>query len=322
MSGKTINPGKLWQLIRGWNLLIIIILQYFFQYFAMDYLIAREGIALSDNFLQYHHQLFMLLVISTAFIAAAGYVINDIEDVETDKKNKPARIIIGKYIEVKKAKILYHSLNITGLLLGGLVFFRLGKPSLLTVHLLVSMMLYLYAVKYQCRKYWGNIMVAFSAELVIMVVYLFNFYRIFIETGTEAFSSPAAVTIVMGYAGFAFMFTLLREVVKDLEDYEGDSATGCRNWMVQAGLASGKKIAVIIALFSSAALAVFQYFIITGLPEKTLFDALFVIIQVLIWLYLIPRIYRAQEPADFHKVSGVVKLIFLSGTAFLMALAV
>ena len=112
MSGNALTPGKLWQLIRGRNLLIIILLQYLFQYFAMDYLLAREDIALSDNFLAYHHRLFFLLVLSTVFIAAAGYVINDIEDVETDKKNKPGKLIVTRFIDLKKARILYHSLNL------------------------------------------------------------------------------------------------------------------------------------------------------------------------------------------------------------------
>ena len=153
MSGNKLNPGHLWRLIRGNNLVFIALTQYLFKYLILDYQIQEHFVSFSDNALATQRILFLLLVLSTLFIAAAGYVINDISDVKTDQINKPDKVLVGKVISEKQAQTLYYTLNVFGILLGFFTFYYLGKPSLVTIHLLTSMMLYLYATKHQCNGF-------------------------------------------------------------------------------------------------------------------------------------------------------------------------
>jgi 4-hydroxybenzoate polyprenyltransferase len=316
-TGK-INPGQLWKLFRGYNLIFIALTQYMFKFLIIDSLVDEHMISFSDNFIAHHRLLFLMLVLSTVFVAAAGYVINDIYDTATDKINRPGKNIVGTVISENQAKTLYHSLNILGISLGFFTFFALGKPSLVTVHLLVSAMLYLYAVKHQCNGFLGNVFVSFSTSLTVLLVWLFEFYSLLINQAGFYLDDAQSYVLIFGYAVFAFVFTLLREWAKDLEDMEGDRKTGCRNFIVKQGTEKGKRILAVAIVVSSVLVGVFQYFLLIYNDGHTLFNALFVTIIVINLVYALPLTLRGKTKNDFKKLSSVLRLQMLNGIIYML----
>jgi len=318
MSGNKLNPGHLWRLIRGNNLIFIALTQYLFKYFIIDFQIQEHFVSFSENAMASQRILFFLLVLSTVFIAAAGYVINDIYDVKTDKINKPDKVIVGKFISEKQAKTLYYSFNIIGILLGFITFFSLGKPSLITIQLLASMILYLYAIKHQCNGFLGNLFVSLSTALVVLTVWIFEFYTLLISGSNYLLADVSSQILIFGYAGFAFVFTLLREWVKDLEDIEGDTATGCHSFMNKQGVKSGKKIIAATIVISSVLIGIFQYILFQYAPSHRLFNALFITLIVVNLVSALPQVLKAKDKQDFKKLSSTFKVIMVAGILYMI----
>jgi len=318
MNGSKLNPGHLWQLIRGNNLIFIALTQYLFKYFILDYQMNEYSVFFSENTLATQRVLFLLLVLSTVFVAAAGYVINDISDIKTDQINKPDKVLVGKVISEKQAKTLYYSLNIIGVLLGFIAFYFLGKPSLVTIQLLASMMLYLYATKYKCNGFLGNLFVSFSTALVVLTVWMFAFYTLVISGSHYLLADTASLILIYGYASFAFVFTLLREWAKDLEDIKGDTATGCRSFMNKQGVEKGKKIIAVTLVMASLLIGYFQYLLFQYAPSHRLFNSVFITLIAVSLISGLPLALKAKEKQDFKKLSSLFKLIMAAGILFMI----
>ncbi len=111
-------------LIRWKNLLMIAFMQYLIKYALL--LPFRESHSVLVTLSDFH---FFLLVLATVLIAAGGYVINDIYDVETDRINKPEKLIINKYITEKNASTLFMILNIIGVGIGFYFANGIGKSA-------------------------------------------------------------------------------------------------------------------------------------------------------------------------------------------------
>ncbi|OIP02273.1 MAG: hypothetical protein AUJ98_01845 [Bacteroidetes bacterium CG2_30_33_31] len=318
MNGNNLNLKYLWKLIRGGNLLFIVLIQYFFKYLILDSLINEKMVFFSGATLASQRILFFLMVLSTVFIAAAGYIINDISDVRADKINKPGENIIGEIISLNLAKTLYYSFNVLGILLGFFCFYFLGKPTLISVQLLMVMLLYLYAVEYQCKSFWGNVMVAFAASMVVLIVWLFEFYMLLIAKSTYLLSDNFSILLIVGFAGFAFLFTLLREWSKDLQDFDGDSAVGCRNLMIKIGMKKGNLMLAIALIISSILIIVWQILLFLNTNSHLLFTSIYFVLQVLIYTFLLPLILKANGKNDYHKISNGLKLIMAAGMLFMI----
>src|SRR6056297_1863155 len=101
------------KLIRWKNLILIALVQYLVKYALLLPFYESYQVTTTLSTLA-----FTLLVIATVCIAAGGYIINDIYDIETDKVNKPDKVIINKHISEKNALNLFIILNIIGVGLG------------------------------------------------------------------------------------------------------------------------------------------------------------------------------------------------------------
>lgn len=312
--------SDLFKLVRVGNLAMIAATQLLFYYAVLKTLVFESGFYTSQSMAENMDFYFILLVISTVFIAAAGYVANDIQDVKSDKLNNKKNKVVGIGISVSQAWLTYWIFNVIGLLSGLFSVLYVGKPSILVVHLLVAMMLYLYAIKYKCNKFYGNLFIAFSTSLVILLPWLFVYY-FFISLGLEQiFASNEAITLISGYAIFSFSMTLLREWVKDIEDIKGDSSVGCRNTMVRLGIKRGKILILITTSLVMISVGLFVYLLSSS--ENFLFPALFTIVIAVLMLFVFIPTITAKEPTDFSKISKSLKLAMLAGIIFMIFYAI
>ncbi|HTJ49208.1 MAG TPA: geranylgeranylglycerol-phosphate geranylgeranyltransferase [Cyclobacteriaceae bacterium] len=274
-KGKNLLASIL-KLTRFGNLLIIVLAQYFTAGFLV--------IQWRDLIFNFH---FFLLCSSTVLIAAAGYIINDYYDVKIDFVNKPDRVVIGKSI-TRRFAILYHVIfSSLGILIGLYLSWRVAAVNVFSVFLL-----WLYSNNLKRQPFIGNLSVAFLTGLSIYVV------EVFFRTGNS---------FVIIYASFSFFMTLVREIIKDMEDLKGDNIFGCRTLPIVWGVRKTKMIIYgILAILASTVLLLNEFY--TRLPIHYFILFLFV---PLIWL--LTRLIRADTTKDYAWLSNFCKIIMLLG---------
>ncbi len=266
--------SALLRLTRFWNLVIIGLAQYCTAGFLID-LSALFDVRL------------LLLSISTTLIAAAGYIINDYYDVKIDLINKPERVEIGKSITRRYAILFHTSLSISGIAIGFLLSWQIG-----VVNFLSAFFLWLYSNNLKRQPFIGNFVVAVLTGLSIqMVNILYELQNVQIIT----------------YSLFAFFMTIVREMIKDMEDLRGDNSFGCKTLPILWGLRRAKYfVYAVLVLFAGSVLLINQIY--TGLPIYYLLIFLFLPLS-----WLISNLIRADTIKDFHRLSQFCKLILLLG---------
>lgn len=262
------------RLTRTGNLIIIGLAQYF----TAGFLIGRYTI--------YDWRL-LALSVSTMMIAAAGYIINDYYDIKIDFINKPDRVVIGKSITRRYAILFHVLLSAAGVLIGAYLSLLLGAINAFCVFLL-----WLYSNNLKRLPFIGNFSVALLTGLSIIVV--------------DALYPPHH-NLIWIYAAFAFYMTLVREIIKDMEDLKGDDTFGCKTLPIVWGIRKTKvTIYIILALFCITVILINQFY--TRLPHyyflTFLFIPLFLLVVWLIW---------ADTKKEFAWLSTFSKLILILG---------
>ena len=284
-------PIKLFlQIVRWPNLLTIILTQ------AILWWVSRPlGLLLPDRF-------FWVLCIGTVLIAAAGYIINDIYDLATDRINCPHRVWLDIHLTRKAALCLYISTNITALLLAlsslniALVLCFLGAIVLLLG----------YAKYFKKMLLTGNLVVAFLCALVVLQFWYF--YR---SSLSEFWND-----VLLFYALFAFYATLAREIVKDIEDRKGDEQTACKT----LAIVYGNRMAEYAVISCAAILIGLLLFVLyIYLPNHVIFVQIYGLVALigpLLWLtsYLL----RCKSYCTYRQISQFLKAYLMLGLFFLV----
>lgn len=256
---------------------------------------------------------FTLLMFSTILIAIGGYIINDIFDINTDSINKQGKNVVGGRISIDFAYTLYWITTITGVLSGVLLSYLVNQINFGLIFLFSAGLLWFYSQKYQCQPLVGNIVIAFLSSISFGLVWLFEFYAL--SNNAEIFVNvqsdfPLVNRLVLIYMGFAFMVSLLREVVKDIEDYKGDNRYGCITFTVKYGKSASNLLALIIAYTSLAATFFIQYyFYIAGF--NLLFITFFII--VILFILIIHGLHISSSKSNYTKLSLLIKILMLAG---------
>lgn len=262
------------RLTRLWNLLIIGLAQY-----------CTAGFLISAANLTYPR--LFLLSLSTILIAAGGYSINDYYDVKIDLINKPERVVVGKALSRRTVLVLHTLLTLTGIGIGFLLSWYIGL-----LHFGSSFLLWLYSNALKRLPFIGNLAVAILTGLSIYVVNILL---------------PPLLATVSIYALFAFFITLIREIIKDMEDLKGDNTFGCRTLPIVWGLRPTKVfIYGLIVVF--ALVVIMVHLAVTPLPV-TFFIGFLLFPMGLLVAWLI----RADTRRDFYRLSQFSKLIMLAG---------
>ena len=176
-------------------------------------------------------KLFALIVLATLCIAGGGYVINDYFDRKADLINRPGKVILGRILS-RRIGIFWHAvLTSVGVLLGTYVSYKLGNLKYCLVFFIISGLLWFYSTTYKRQVLLGNLVVAFLVACVPLLVLFYELPVIRHHDYTKLIKMYSGeikylVFWIAGYSVFAFILTLMREIVKDLEDYEGDFAFG------------------------------------------------------------------------------------------------
>lgn len=287
------------KLIRYQNLLMLAFMQLIFRYGFFK--IQNIPLALADW--QYG-----LLVLSTVLIAGGGYIINNIFDQNTDAINKPNTVIIGKSISETQAYNLYIGLTVTGVAIGFYLSNVIAKPGFAALFILIAATLYLYATSLKQMTLIGNIIVALLLSFSVILIGIFDLYP---ATGLDNQQQMGLFfSILLDYAIFAFMINLLREIVKDIEDTDGDYNQGMNTLPIAIGKSRTAKIVF--------GLSFIPLFFILFYINKYLFELLFVTLYLLLFvvgplIFFIIKMWTATTKKELHFLSILLKWILLFG---------
>ncbi|WP_413998559.1 geranylgeranylglycerol-phosphate geranylgeranyltransferase [Flavobacterium sp. W1B] len=289
------------KLIRYQNLLLIAFMQLVFRYGFLK--LQNIPLALTD----WHYA---LLILSTILIAAAGYVINDIFDQNTDNENKPNKVIVGKSISETKAYNLYVALNVSGVAIGFYLSNVIQKPSFAVIFILIASTLYLYATSLKQLPLLGNIVVALLLSFSVVIIGVFDLYPV-IDSENQLLMANL-FSILLDYAIFAFIINFIREIVKDLEDINGDSSQGMKTLAIILGTNKASKLIFALGLFPIVLLLnyVNNYFVTNNLLIASIYAFLFVLAPL---IYFNIKIWTAKTKNDFKALSLLLKWILLFG---------
>ncbi len=288
-------------LIRYQNLLMLALMQLIFRYGFLK--LQNVPLALSEW--QYG-----LLVLSTVLLAAAGYVINDIFDQDTDLENRPKEIIVGQKITETTAYNIYFALNITGVVIGFYLSNVILKPGFAAIFILIAATLYMYATSLKQMLLLGNIAVALLLSFSVIIIGIFDLYPVIDQANQPIMAN--LFSILLDFAIFAFMINLIREIVKDLEDKKGDESQGMKTVAIVLGIEKTSKLASILGLIPIAFLLVYinNYFVANNLFATTIYA--FVLIMGPLLFFSI-KIWPAKTKKEFSKLSLLLKWILFFG---------
>jgi 4-hydroxybenzoate polyprenyltransferase len=282
------------KLIRAKNLLIVALSQYLIKYT----LILPFSTAALNEFD------FFLLVLSTVLIAAAGYIINDYFDTHVDQLNH-RKVIVGNTIKRRVAMILHFAFSGIGVVIGFYLAWKIGHIKLGVINLFSSSALWFYSTHFKRQYLSGNLMISLLSALVLIIV---GVYELIPQPDAN---SSIIFYIICFYAVFAFITTFIREVVKDMEDLEGDQKMGYNTFAIREGITKSKNVVSSISVLTILGIAYILYSQFQSDWKAFLYVCLAIELPFVYFTFLLQK---AKNQADFHQLSNWIKVIMLTGT--------
>jgi 4-hydroxybenzoate polyprenyltransferase len=303
------------RLIRWPNLVFIVVTQCLFYY-----LITIPVFKSYNTVPVLTETLFWCIVASSVLIAAAGYIINDYFDLNIDRVNKPDKLVVEKIIKRRWAIIWHLLLSLIGFLISTWVCIKildLYTVIVAGINLACIIALWLYSTSYKRRLLVGNVLISLLTAWTILILLLINMHSWFMVKILNASKLPYEIAsnklfkFAMLYAGFAFIISLVREVIKDMEDMEGDAKYGCKTMPIVWGIPSTKVFTAVWLIVAVAALVIIQVY---ALYLGWWWSAAYCVVTIIIpLLWILKKLYKAQVAKDYHQLSTAIKLVMLAG---------
>ncbi len=279
------------QLIRWKNLLIIFSTQVLIKFILIPTFVTESSLS---------NQVFFLVVFSTLFITSAGYIINDLFDINIDAINNKNSAIITKSITTSTAKSGYYIFTSLGLFFGIIASSSINKPIYSLFFLVIIILLYFYSKHLKSIALIGNITVSLLIGFSVLIIAFFE------HLSYDSF----AFKVVMVYSIFAFAINLIREIIKDIEDIDGDFSGGLKTLPILLGRKRTKTFIVILSSVLSISIIFLLFF------NKEIYRFLFYygfIIVLVPLLYFISKLTNAETKTDYKKLSTLLKIIMVLG---------
>lgn len=287
------------RLIRWQNLVFIGLTQSLFYFCVYQALFRTE---------QSLHQLFWIMA-SSILIAAAGYIINDYFDLNIDLINKPSRNVINLIISRRWAIAWHLILNVAAVACT-IMAVSFQKWYLILANIACILLLWFYSTSFKRQLLIGNIVIAVLTAWTVLIIF-YALVPLSSAIGTQDVTTVKFFRAAFLYAGFAFIITLIREAVKDMEDMKGDARYGCKTLPIVAGITATKIYTMVWAIVLIGALIVLQLYVLQfNWWWAVLYSLIFVIIPL---IYFTVLLFRARTTPEFSRLSAYTKWVMLAG---------
>lgn len=307
------------KLIRWKNILVIMITMIAMRQFVMVPVFANYGIKLMFSDLGFY-----MLMLATVLIAAGGYVINDYFDMKIDLVNKSGRTVVGVQMPKRKAIAIHIWLNVFGLIAGIVVAVLAHRFWYFLIFFGVFVLLWVYSRYLKQTTLWGNILIAILSGLVPFLVGITEYFAV-----TDSISYwdlchiravKMSMQVIIFFSVFAFLYTLMREIIKDCEDEEGDRENGVRSLPVVIGTRSTDYIILALSLVS---VVVVEFLWYAYLSKTRFFVGELLPLAYLDCLVALPTLVAGavallakSSKRKYSFLSGFVKVIMVLGIVF------
>lgn len=256
------------------------------------------------------NHLWMWFIVDTVLIAASGYVVNDLMDQKADAFNKPNKLYIGPgKISSQSGWIYYVVLILAGFGIAYFIADSIEKIHLLVIYPIAVGLLFLYSYKFKKLPLLGNLVVSIFCAFVPGIIWfaeydMINSFEMYSNTIRELVDHffPAYIT-------FAFLSTFVREIIKDIEDVNGDMKSSYKTLPIVVGVYRSRLIALFfcVLLFCSYILWFFPYNEISNYILIPLFS-FFMIVPT---GYIIVAIYKAKSTSNYSAISKMLKFLMI-----------
>ncbi len=268
---------------------------------------------------------FTLLVISMVFVVAGGYVINDILDMEIDAINKPDRQIVGRVFTERQGKVFYWTLTVVGLacaLASTVMAHGRNFLPIFSCMVLLACILYSYSNRYKKSLVIGNLIVSLSVAFAVFLPWLF---QVFAMLGNKEMLAEnvewmhVTLRIVLIYTVFAFLMTLIREIIKDMEDVKGDGRSHCRTIPIVWGMNAAQIIVLVLCFLTFLMICYAESYLNNEFGLKITSYMLYASGLLLVFVVMTNNLYTLISNKDgrtvkmFHFQSIVMKISMLIG---------
>lgn len=295
--------------MRWQNLLFIVVTQVLF-----FYCIERPVFHTAFLFTNVHGIYFVLLIVASVFIAAAGNMINDYFDLNIDKINKPTKVVVDKVISRRWIIIWHFILSAIGIVLGFIVDINTPVKFLGLANFACVVVLFFYSASLKKKFLVGNILISLLTSWVILVITYCetnHFVDVFRKDTSLQIDKLSRLTLL--YASFAFIISLIREIVKDMEDMDGDRKYGCKTMPIVLGLNATKVFVYVWLTVLIASLIIVQFYVLQ-FGWWFWVSAIYCLVLVIAPLvYIFKKLYKAQTTHDFHAISTIIKWVMMAG---------
>ena len=286
---------KYLSLIRFQNLLVMVLIQYLLRFIILVPAYGKENV-LGDLY-------FASLVLSMILIAAGGYVINDYFDIQTDTTNE--NVIVGRRIKRRIALILHALLSSSGVLLGFYIAYKIDYILLGAFLTLASYILWEYSLRLKRLLFVGNLIVAVLTALFVISLSAYEMLPRF-----NAAESRYPFIVVCIYTAFAFISSLMNEIIKDLRTVEGDVKFKIKTLPSVWGIEKTKEFVKWLSVLSAFMIVAISTYVF----ERELMTLTYALLLLIAPLFLLNIwIYKAKVNADFERISKLNKLIIFAG---------
>lgn len=303
------------QLLRIGNLAFLAILL-----FVMEKWVATPLLAVAQFSEQMPWWVLTLLIMSILLISAGGYVINDYFDIKIDRINRPDDIIVTRHLSRDVAMHIFQVLTIVGVIIGLFVAWWAHSWTLGMIYIVVPGLLWFYSASYKRQLLIGNIVVAFMASLVPLTVaianadYLHHLYQ-------DALAYTPIVSelyLWIGwFAGFAFLMTWVREMVKDIQDIEGDREMECRTMPIVWGIKTTKIVATFLLVLVTSLIVYIGFAVLPFPHDWQSFSTRFIVFGLLVPIACaMALLWAAKTPTEYRRTQRIIKLIMFLGVMY------
>lgn len=305
----------MFRLMRPNNLLFLIILMGVMEKWVVEPVFARYQLAPQLTWWQ-----LLLLIAAVVLIAAGGYVINDYFDVKIDAINRPETLIITRDVTKEESMLLFRALTVAGVASGVALAVVLRSVLLGSVFVVVPGLLWFYSSSYKRMFLVGNLIIALLSALTPLVVGLANEASLTLTYGADHFGTLYVMKEVYswlgGFALFAFLCTWAREIVKDMQDVEGDRELECHTIPVKWGDLGGK-ISVTLLLLLTCALLSYVNFSLLPVPFSWgSFVSRFYLLLLVAFGCELVLLWSGKLPSDYRNAQVLLKFIMFMGTMY------
>ncbi|OIQ17611.1 MAG: ubiquinone biosynthesis protein UbiA [Flavobacterium sp. MedPE-SWcel] len=270
---------SLFSVVRGYNILIIVLAQYLSAIFILDKESRALDVLLDVNL--------FLIVLASSLTIASGYIINNFYDAKKDLINRPKKSMLDRLVSQQTKLHVYFALNMLVVLLAFLVSWR----ALLFFSAYIFL-IWFYSHKLKKYPVVGNLTAAFLAVLPFfgILMYFKNFYE-----------------VIFAHAAFLYLLILIRELIKDLENIKGDLANSYRTIPVMFGEKVSKQIIALLTFFT-----IIPVYLLIDVYSVGYMDVYFYAGMVVIVYFLI-QLWRAETQKQYLQLHNILKLLIVTG---------